>query len=132
MSGLFLDNPQWVFYLAVISIGFSTSATVTMLFSWAKPYFDNYDRQGKKKSNDPKLDRPFVERCVFALAALTSLLGATFATGAMHFVILLSSVPGYQVSELTGRAGETNYVHYLSLLGGALGAAFALGLRKRM
>lgn len=119
--------------LGVFWQGFATAFLVTFGILWAKPYFDNYDMRGNKKSDDPKLERPLLERLAISIPAMAGILGAIFSFGALCFSLSVKRSGNDSVSIALSIPQSGNDPEYwMFLLGFPVGIAYALLLRRRL
>jgi hypothetical protein len=83
------NNPQWPLLVAVFWQTFSLGFYLTIIVFWVRPYGDNIDWQGRKKSDNPALRIPYVRKFITGMFGLVGCFGAVAVV-----TTLRNQVPG--------------------------------------
>ena len=119
MQDSLAHSPAWIFLLGIFWQGFSLTSISTLVVLWALPYFRNYDRKGNRKTDDPKLHRPPLERLAVSVPVLSGVFGVVFSMNALAAFVVQKGI-------------SQNIYFGIFVCAAMLGVMFALLLRRRL
>jgi hypothetical protein len=87
----------WSLLVGIFWQTYALSFYLTVVVLWLKPYGDNIDWQGRKKSTDPALRIPYLRKFIVGIFGLLGACGSAALMGTFR-----DQIPGEDIAGLIG------------------------------